>query len=313
MRRPAPTTAELSALGLRETNIRVGKSDRWFLVQPPPDPTQPAPILIVLHGGTQSMRRIFAVEAGATRGWPDLAQRENALLIVPNGVNPDDNDPRSDNQVWNDLRQGVARESSADDVGFFLALIEWAHATFRTDHRRVYVTGASNGGMMTFRLLMEVPERFAAGAAIVTALPVDNSRIKRPRRPTPLLIANGTLDPLVIWAGGEIAGKRGRTRSIEATVNWWIEANKAMLNAAPAELLPKRSASDKCKIERRLHPASPGGAPIVAITMNGGGHTIPSVKYPIPDSWLVRRFIGPVCQDVEGIELIWQFLSANRL
>lgn len=311
-RRAAPTTAELSALGLQERSLRVGATTRWLLLQQPPDGQRPAPILIVLHGGGQSMRRMFDAGAGATRGWPELARRENALLLVPNGTNPDNGDPRGDNQTWNDLRQDIARASSADDVAYILALIGWAQATYRTDAARVYVTGASNGGMMTFRLLMEVPEPFAAGAAFVGALPAEDTRLKPPARPTPLLIANGKLDPLVQWNGGEIAGHRGQTRSVAATVAWWAAANKAAAQPSATATLPDTDPSDACRIERRDYPAGPGGAPVTTYTMTGGGHSIPSSRYDIPKGWLVRRFIGPVCRDAEGIELAWQFLSAFR-
>jgi polyhydroxybutyrate depolymerase len=311
-RQPAPTASDLSTLGLQERSLRIGKIDRWFLVQPPVDPLRPAPVLLVLHGGTQSMRRLFAPEAGATRGWPELARRENALLLVPNAVNPDNGDPHSDNQNWNDLRQGMARISAANDVGFVLSLLDWAHSTYRTDRSRVYVTGASNGGMMTFRLLMEAPERFAAGAVFVSALPSEDIRLKRPSKPTPLLIANGTLDPLVLWNGGKIAGDRGETRSVSATVNWWVEANKAVAQASNPTRLNDRAPSDNCTIERSVHAARLGGAPVVTYTMKGSGHNIPSSKYSIPDTWLVRRFLGPVCRDIEGIELAWEFLSAYR-
>ncbi len=310
-RKPAPTMAELAAIGLQERMIRVGPLQRAFLVQPPADPSRPAPVLLVLHGGTQSMRRIFAPDAGATRNWPALAKRENALLIVPNAVNPDNGDPLGDNQNWNDLREGVSRISNADDVGFIGALLDWAQTTYRTDTSRVYVTGASNGGMMTFRLLMEIPERFAAGAAFVAALPADDTRLKQPTKPTPLMIANGTVDPLVQWNGGRIAGNRGETRSVPATVSWWITANKASATA-PATQLPNHDPNDDCTIGRSTYAAGPGGAPVVAVTMKGGGHAIPSARYTIPDTWLVRRFIGPVCRDVEGTEMAWEFLSRHR-
>ena len=98
---------------------------RWFLVQPPADTAPPHPVLLVLHGGGQSMHWRFAADAGATRGWPELARRENALLLVPNGVDPDNADARGDNQTWNDLREGVSRASSADDVAFLVALLAW--------------------------------------------------------------------------------------------------------------------------------------------------------------------------------------------
>lgn len=312
LRPPVPTTQALAALGLLEKSLPHEAKDRWFLVAPPGDGQRLAPVLLVLHGGTQSMRRMFVPGAGATLGWPELARRENALLLVPNGVNASTGNTYSDNQTWNDLRQGVSRASTADDVGFILALVQWAHRTYRTDPRRVYVTGASNGGMMTFRLLMEAPDRFAAGAAFVAALPVDARRIKRPGIATPLLIANGTLDPLVQWSGGRIAGNRGQTRSVAETIRWWVGANNALPEAGKPELLAHRDANDPCVIERRVHRPGPGGAPVEVYTMRGGGHTMPSIRYPIPDTWIVRRFIGPVCRDIEGTELAWSFLSAQR-
>ena len=311
-RSKAPTQSDIAALGLEERSLRVGQTDRWFLVQAAPDRTRPAAVLIVLHGGGLSMRRQLAPNAGATRGWPDLARRENVLLIMPNAVNSDTSDAKGDNQNWNDLRRDVARESSADDVGFILGLIDWAHQTYHTDRSRVYVTGASNGGMMTFRLLIEAPETFAAGAAFIAALPRETTGIKQPSKPTPLLIANGTLDPLVIWSGGKIAGNRGETRSVADTVRWWVEANKAAASPQSIVLLPDTDPNDQCTIERREYPAQSGGAVVLTYTMIGGGHNIPSAKYPLEDRPLIRRFIGPVCKDVEGIELAWDFLSKHK-
>ena len=307
-----PTPSDMTALGLEERVLRFRQTGRWFLVQPAPDPTRPAAVLIVLHGGGQSMRRQLAPNAGATRGWPDLARRENVVLLMPNAVNSDTGDAQGDNQNWNDLRRDVARESSADDVGFILGLIDWAHQTYHTDRSRVYVTGASNGGMMTFRLLIEAPETFAAGAAFIAALPRETTSIKQPSKPTPLLIANGTLDPLVIWSGGKIAGNRGETRSVADTVRWWVEANKAAASPQSIVLLPDTDPNDQCTIERREYPAQSGGAVVLTYTMIGGGHNIPSAKYPLEDRPLIRRFIGPVCKDVEGIELAWDFLSKHK-
>jgi poly(3-hydroxybutyrate) depolymerase len=44
------------------------------------------------------------------------------------------------------VRQGVSRESKADDVGFLLGLLDRVNGAYRVDRARVYVTGASNGG-----------------------------------------------------------------------------------------------------------------------------------------------------------------------
>jgi polyhydroxybutyrate depolymerase len=309
---PAPAPAELSAMGLTELSLNVNGVERWFLVQPPRDASKPAPVLVVLHGGTQGMRRLFANSSGATRGWPALARRENALLLVPNAVNSKTGDPKSDDQNWNDLRENVSRDSSADDVGFVLALLDWANTRYHADQSRIYVTGASNGGMMTFRLLVEASERFTAAAAFIAALPVESSLIKTPARPTPLLIANGTADPLVKYNGGKIPGGRGKMRSVADTISWWIGANNAETEPTKVQRLKDRDLDDNCVIERTDYSAKTGGAPVVTYTMIGGGHNIPSAQYDLPNNWATRRFIGQVCRDVEGIELIWSFLSAYK-
>jgi polyhydroxybutyrate depolymerase len=311
-RTPVPDTGQLAALGLSEVSLNVGGIERWFLARPPRDPHKAAPVLIVLHGGTLSMRRMFSSTAGATLGFPELARRENVLLLAPNGINPDTGDAFGDNQNWNDLRQGVARVSSADDVGFLIALADWAKANYHVDPSRIYLTGASNGGMMTMRVLMEAPERFAAGAVFVSALPAEDDRLVDPKLPTPLMIANGTLDPLVKWNGGKIAGNRGATRSVGATVDWWLNQNRARSQADAVSLLPDGDPNDGCRIQTSHHAAEPGGAPVVAVTLQGGGHNMPSAKFPLPDSWLIRKYIGPVCRDVEGARMIWDFLSAYR-
>lgn len=312
LRRPPPTARELAELGLSERSLQVGPDRRWLLVQPPPDASRPAPVVVLLHGGTQSMRRLFSPNAGASRGWPSIARRENVLLLVPNGTDPDSGDSSADNQVWHDFRHGVRRQSRADDVGFILAMLDWAHATYRTDRSRVYVTGASNGGMMTFRLLIEAPERFAAGATFIASLPDSNDRLSLPKLPTPLLIAHGTADPLIKWEGGSVPWGRGRVRSGPATVAWWIAANRAIVEPAEVTRNPDRDPSNGCAIEVRRHRAQPGGAVVVAYRMIGGGHAMPSSLYPIPDNFLTRKMIGPVCRDIEGAELAWTFLSNHR-
>jgi polyhydroxybutyrate depolymerase len=310
--RPTLTPAELTRLGLQEHSLLVGSTERWFLVQPPPDPARDVPVLLVLHGGGQSMRRLFTLDAGATRAWPELARRENALLLVPNGTNPETGDTRGDSQNWNDLREDVSRESTADDVAFILAVLEWAHKNHCTDKTRVYVSGASNGGMMTFRLLIEAPDTFAAAASFVASLPVESSRLKKPPRPTPLMLVHGTRDPLVQWQGGKIPGGRGHMRSVADTVTWWIEANRATRSTQAPATLPDRDPKDGCTIERQEYPATDGGASVTTYTVRGGGHNLPSLKYPLPDSRLVRRFIGPACRDLEGTDLAWEFLSRHR-
>lgn len=299
--------------GLKEVSLQHDGQQRWFQVQEPQLRQRPAAVVVLLHGGTQSMRKIFQPNAGGSRGWLRVAAENNILLLAPNATNARTGDTKGDFQIWNDLRFTESdAQARADDVGFILAMLDWAERSYAIDRRRVYVTGASNGGWMTMRLLIEASDRFAAGAAFISTLPDASTPIRQPARPTPLLLVNGTEDPLVKWAGGAGPFNRGRTRSVPDTVAWWIKANRASVQPATDDLLPDLDPRDGCRIQRSLHPASGGGreaAPVHVYTMRGGGHAMPSRQYPIPDTFVVRRLIGPVCKDAEGADLAWEFLS----
>lgn len=295
-----------------EDSIQVADSRRWFRIYKPKSLRADAPAIVVLHGGTQSMRKIFNPKAGGTKGWLSVADREGALLIIPNGTNPDDGSTNGDKQNWNDLRwTGDKRNSEADDVGFIAQLVNTMITTHSLDKNRIYVTGASNGGMMTQRLLIERPDIFAGGAAFISSLP-SNITLPRPQSPTPLLLVNGTKDPLVKWDGGQAVKSRSPVLPVRETVQWWIAANKASPSPGETTRLPDRNPDDGCTMTYERFPALPGGAPVHFITMAGGGHAMPSIAHDIPDTRFIRRIIGTPCKDAEGAELAWDFFESTR-
>lgn len=297
-----------------EFNISHGGLDRWFRVFRPAHLPRDADVVVLLHGGTQSMRKIFGPRSGGTREWRHVAEEKRFLLVVPNGTNPETGDTRGDRQNWNDVRIAAdVGNPEVDDVGFIRKLFGWIRAEYPVDPRRFYVTGASNGGMMTYRLVMEMPEEIAAAAAFIANLPADGQRLRTPSRAVPLMICNGTEDPLVLWEGGEIMGGRGDMRSARQTVDWWVQANRASRTAAVTEDLPNADTTDNCRFIRTVYPPLAGGAVVEFVEMRGGGHALPSQAHPLPDNWLIRRVIGPVCRDAEGARLAWGFLKRHRL
>jgi poly(3-hydroxybutyrate) depolymerase len=269
---PPPTPAAMTALGLKEVTLTSGNRERVLLVQEPADRAVPAAVVVLLHGGSQSMRRQFGPLGGATLEWLAVARANNILLLAPNGTNAETGDAKGDSQFWNDFRDvATARTTSADDVAFIRDMLAWAHKTYKTDPSRTYVTG--------------------------------------PARPTPLLIMAGTADPLVQWNGGAITGNRGKVVSADENLKWWLAANRAETTPQSTTQLPHLDASDTCRIERKTYAAKAGGAPVVFYTNQGGGHTMPSIKHKIADGFLIRRFIGHVCRDVETADLTWDFLK----
>lgn len=285
--------------GFQQVSISRPEGMRHALVQPAP---RGAPLIVLLHGGMGSMTTVVGPRYGGTASWPSLARREGAILLVPNGTDPRTGSGTGERQGWNDLRERSDRSTSVDDVGFLVALLEWSQRNLGHDPRRVFVTGVSNGAMMTMRLVMEAPGRVTAGACFVGSLPQGQPPLRLPR-PTPLLILNGTEDPLIRWQGRAVGATRGATMAVPAMRAWWVRANLAQVTGTESAL----GQSGACRVLATDHAAGPGGAALRFITLEGGGHVLPSVTRPPPQGPLVRRLIGPACAVGEGTEMAWEF------
>ena len=304
-----PLPEESTEPGWHEGTLSHGGQERLFRFYVPDRLASGSPPVLLLHGGTQGMDELFRPNAGGTQEWPEVAEDGGFLLLVPNGTGVETGDPGGDDQRWNDCRSpsaGGVAGSTADDVGFLVALSDWAGRQFPVSDR-VLVAGASNGGMMAYRLATERPDRVAGVAAFVANLP-EGGECPDPSRPVPVLIVNGTADPITPYAGGE-AGDRGGVRSAEVTRDVWLAANRADPARRTVETLPDVDPRDESVVVCERYPASGPGAGVRFCSVEGGGHTIPSVAHPLP-RWL-ERIVGRQNHDVEGARLAWSFLSAQ--
>lgn len=168
-------------------------------------------VVLILHGGGKA----DGDETAARTGFWQLADQHGFLAVYPNGV---------DSQ-WNDGRgktyKRAAGNTDNDDVGFIADLIDVLVADFAADADRIYVTGLSNGGMMTLRLGCELDEKIAAIAPVIASMPKNISATCAPAGPLPVLLMNGTDDPIVPWNGGDVRVFRkslGAVLSTQATV-----------------------------------------------------------------------------------------------
>src|SRR5450631_4242726 len=207
--------------------IKVGGVMRTFTAQLPDN--KPAPLVIALHGNTQTGADMMTRTA-----WPDVARREHFAAVFPDGLN----------RAWADFRPNANRAGRAppagtDDVAFIVRLIEKFVANGVADPKRIYVTGVSNGGAMTMTLVCARADLFTAAASVIMNLTDESARACQPSRPVPMLMMNGTADPLIPYQGG-----RGTSRfavpgfwSTQMTLDFWRRANGCdTQDAAVAEL-----------------------------------------------------------------------------
>lgn len=115
-----------------------------------------------------------------------------------------------------------------DDVSYINDLLDRLEDNFCIDASRVYATGMSNGGFMSYRLACEMSDRIAAIAPVASVLGLPRKDCQ-PVRSVPLLSFHGTNDPLVPYKGGLPLepdwGLDYVFRSVDSTMSIWTEHN----------------------------------------------------------------------------------------
>lgn len=302
---PTPSLAEdeknprLMA-GLERRTVTVDGRERVFYVYKPAGIATPAPALFALHGGNGTAPR-----RAQQTGFNAIAGREKFLAVYPQGVN----------YGWNDGRNTdflKARHENADDVGFFRAMFAALATSGEADVKRLYVVGGSNGGMMTHRLACEITGQLAAVTIMVASLPEPLAPVCRPSRPLPVLMMNGTADPLVRFDGGVVALREdnGRTIPVLDTVAFWRKANGCPGKAKESQV-PDRDPEDGMRTDVFTWAPCKGGSEVVFYKMNGAGHGLPGrsrVK-----SEVAERLGGKSSNDFDSSEEAWAFVKRFSL
>ena len=241
------------------------------------------PLVINMHGySSNNLEQEFY---GDFRGIADTA---NFLVVHPNGT--------FDNQgqrFWNTFGNGA----TVDDVGFIRDLIDTLSASFNIDPQRIYATGMSNGGFMSYSLACELNERIAAIASVTGSMSPFKLATCNPARPVPVMEIHGTADNVVPYNGIPL--------SMVATadlVNAWVEFNNC--NTTPVvSNVPDINASDGCTAEHSVYSGGDAGSTVEHYKIIGGGHTWPGSFF----------IIGVTNQDFSASKEIWRFFSQYTL
>jgi polyhydroxybutyrate depolymerase len=298
--------------GVIASNVTHDGYVRLFVEYRPASFVAGNPALIALHGAFGKMSDIF----NSAFPMKELANQYGVLVLAPNAANLETNDTLGTNQTWNDLRDdGIP--STMDDVGFLAKLADWAVAQRGVNPRRVYLMGVSNGGTMTYRCLMETtsPPRYAAAVSFLSTLPVQ-STVPPPNITTPLCMFLGTKDKLAKWNGGEFRKELpGALMTALDTRDYWVAANQADPTKVVVTNFRNRRLLDRCRLQSQFYPPlnASTGDPVLLYVMRGGGHWVPSNKYPLIAALAFVRKWGPLCREAEGVVLAWDFVLKYQL
>lgn len=159
------------------------RADVYF--PPSYDGVTPHAVVFNFHGlGSNASEQAFYSNLNTV-----LQGRGGYVAVYPEGIVNGDGD-----QAFN----GGICCGTEDDVGFTDALIEHIATSYCVDRDRVYATGMSNGGIMSWRLACDLSTKIAA---IVPVAGINLTSSCQPERAIPVLHFHGTDDTTVPYDG----------------------------------------------------------------------------------------------------------------
>lgn len=233
------------------------------------DPNTPAPLIVLLHGYgmTGAVQDMYM-------GFSAIAHTHGFLLVLPDGLNS-----ALGPRFWNATDACCNFfGSTTDDSAYIRGLIEEARAQYAVDERRIFVTGHSNGGFMSYRMACDHAEVVAAIASFAGAT-WDNPASCSPSEPVHVLQVHGTADATILYGGGVLSqAYPGAVKSVETWNAYNGCTNTADTSAASLDLITSLAGAETT-IARYTDGCQPGGSGELW-TMQGGVHVpILSTQY----------------------------------
>lgn len=262
--------------------IKIDEEMRRYTLYVPKsiDTLKPIPLVLNFHGsGMTALEQMFYTEMNRT------AEQYGFIVVYPQGKNND----------WN-VGFDMDYDKGPRDVSFTDLLIKKIQKKFNIDTNSIYATGLSRGGFFTHRLVAELPNTFAAIAAIGS--PIPNEVLKRHpnQNNIAILLVHGDADEIVNFNGKQFA-----YQSISETVDFYKKHNQSESEPITVDINPE---SDDTSVLIKKYE---GSKAIVVIQIKNGGHT-----WPGADDFNIGFPLGKTTHDISLNEFMWEFFIANK-
>ena len=262
---------------LKRCTLKHGGLDRVFYLYIPGSynsSTDNLPLLFSLHGYTSN-----ALTNLNYTGFESLAGEENFIVVYPQGSILQS----TGSTHWN--VGGWTNSSTTNDVDFIETMIDYLTMEFRIDPDRIYSTGMSNGGFMSYRLACELGTKVAAIASVTGSMTPETFSSCDPGHPTPVMQIHGALDSTVPFAGNS------GMKPIQEVMTYWSESNRcdtSIISSPIADLTADGSAGIKTQYVNCQNDVE-----VALYLLDSMGH-----EWPLSGA-----------HDIDAPSTIWQFLS----
>jgi len=260
------------------------------------DPTNARPLVLNLHGGgSNGKEQAFSSKM--------KQKSDSAGFIV---VHPDATHWSPLVRRWNCGPH--ADQEDIDDVGFISAMLDSLEEEFCIDTDKIYSTGISSGGFMSYRLACELSNRIAAVAPVAAMLDFNCS----PSRAVPIIHFHGTDDVYAPYEGGNSSVVDYDFMSVNETIEWWIDWN----NCTGEVEITYNESDDNSTVICETYSQCSSNVEIILCTIYGGGHTWPGgVKAgqtwdPAFPGW---PSMGYVTSAISANDEMWDFFMQHPM
>jgi polyhydroxybutyrate depolymerase len=251
---------------------------RYRLYVPNSYTGQAVPLLFNLHGYTSN-----ATQQQLYSNFMPIADTAKFIMVMPEGTAP------VGQQYWN-----AGFGPGVNDVLYMSDLIDSLKLNYNIDNNCIYSCGMSNGGIMSYYLACNLPNRFTAIASVTGSM-LNPWFFCTPNRPFPVMEIHGTNDATVPYNGDATFA------NIDSVIKKWRTYNNC--NASPTTYsVPNINTTDGATAINYKYTGGTNGAEVELYKVINGAHTWPGA-FPI----------GVTCQDFNASVEIWRFFRKYKL
>lgn len=211
-------------------NLNVNGANRNMLVYAPSGIEKNRPLIIQMHG----MNQDAPYQKNAAK-WESIADTARIVVVFPNG----------ENKAW-DI-------GGDKDVNFLKAIINEMYQKYGIDKNRVYVSGFSMGGMMSYHAANKMGDMIAAIAPVS-----GGGGVNSPKRAMPIMHTHGTTDDVVNY------------NSTVNTLKGWVNAQKCSSSSQKIKPYPANRSGSAASLE--IWSGCTDNVEVRLMTIDGKGH-----------------------------------------
>jgi polyhydroxybutyrate depolymerase len=298
--------------------------ERRYLVYAPSNLTlSPAPLVFVFPGKGVSAEGIAFYDTN-TR-FETLADRDGFIVVYGNGLSNPALSGEKPSMPKGGFLQGCFAEHSGEgvDVTYVRRILAQLETELKIDRTRIFATGESAGGGMSFELALEAPDLMAAIAPVVSLPFQPNGDWLRNCHPRPgfdhisVAMLAATHDPSISYTpGGSLWYPDAHYPGMEETRDAWLAA-MSIQGSPSVDKFPDLVQGDSYEphthlasstIERQRYPLGPDGQEFWYYKAEGMGHRWPNPKQTWVGLW--EKF-GKTNQDIDFADHAWEFFKRH--